>query len=1027
MSYRTARWCGTLTLVFALLSIVVATAGALTLDEEPIAYVGHGAAFDRNGKQLPLSVEFVRRTQAYYLENLSARLPADQRRAYERLRDETRMKRKPDTQSGAYADGLLIDWLLQRVGRDSDGSIAGKNQFLKRAIRSRLFPGTLKAADLQLTPLSGGVAKFATTASGQAYIDECANAGVPIPPDWGSSQWQNNGALSNVFISQSLNARVFYFESASPAGVCYALPRDDGSDIVLLGIICMGRSSSKVCFWDNQENDSGFDIPLGDSVPLTDFAGGGELLGGSGGVCTGCHAGENPFVIHPGSALDLSGLGIDTVPNAWYDPMVHPNWPQNAGPLTIFDGVAPAPGEQQCTSCHVGGAGNAGRFPKISTLLNGGAAYCGAVLAPALAQTMPPGSPGDPDYANQRDALQALCSAPTSPVLRFEETVLDFKEVELGFSFTKALVIHNDGDAPLTVTVTAPTVAADADVPQWTTLETANNQTLDPGDPPLVLRQVYTPTQIATHTIQLQVTSNDTTTPAQAITLTGEGRTPVPIDTMLVLDRSGSMADAVGDRRKIDALRDAASLYADLLRDDIGGTGSGDKLGFVKYNDANNLYLPMALMSPAHRDAINNDKLADAALSDSARLNPEGYTGIGGAMQTAAFQFGGAPADRNQVMVVLTDGIENREPWINDVITPIRTTFPALAMYSVGLGDSIEPTKLQNITNVSTGYHQVAATLSDTTLFDLETFYFKIFANAAGMDLVVDPTHVVNLTAPGTILIDSATIVSSDRSANFLIMDDPVLRDFYDIEFVSPTGAVIVPGSTIGGIPVQESKRHTYRIYRVVFPDLNQADQYVGDWLVRLTPNGKWKRELIKERLGNSPIQYSGWLSPYEGLVPVGFAAAVASDYKLQVALLPSSYLPGANVLLTATLSDRGWPAPDGKVEVTVSSPTGATHQLTLHDDGTHGDQSAGDAIWSNHFLQTATPDVYKFYFRSIGHNERGELAPREATRYLTLMQPEPNPPRPVCFSCIALRWILALLLLLLLAMWYCSCFRKRG
>jgi hypothetical protein len=37
-------------------------------------------------------------------------------------------------------------------------------------------------------------------------------------------------------------------------------------------------------------------------------------------------------------------------------------------------------------------------------------------------------------------------------------------------------------------------------------------------------------------------------------------------------------------------------------------------------------------------------------------------------------------------------------------------------------------------------------------------------------------------------------------------------------------------------------------------------------------------------------------------------------------------------------------------------------------------------------------PGVYKFLFQSTGHNERGELAPREASRFLTLMQPEGTP-----------------------------------
>jgi hypothetical protein len=44
--------------------------------------------------------------------------------------------------------------------------------------------------------------------------------------------------------------------------------------------------------------------------------------------------------------------------------------------------------------------------------------------------------------------------------------------------------------------------------------------------------------------------------------------------------------------------------------------------------------------------------------------------------------------------------------------------------------------------------------------------------------------------------------------------------------------------------------------------------------------------------------------------------------------------------------------------------------------------------------VQTGKPGVYKFYFQAVGHNARGELAPREATRYLTLKRPEPTPPK---------------------------------
>jgi hypothetical protein len=112
------------------------------------------------------------------------------------------------------------------------------------------------------------------------------------------------------------------------------------------------------------------------------------------------------------------------------------------------------------------------------------------------------------------------------------------------------------------------------------------------------------------------------------------------------------------------------------------------------------------------------------------------------------------------------------------VLGPIQAANANLQMYSVGLGSNIEATKLQSITNMGTeGYHQVSDSLTGESVYDLENFYFKIFSNATGMDLVVDPTHVVNLLNPNPIIIDSATIISSDRSDP--VLDDPVLRAFY--------------------------------------------------------------------------------------------------------------------------------------------------------------------------------------------------------------------------------------------------------
>lgn len=252
-----------------------------------------------------------------------------------------------------------------------------------------------------------------TLLSGQEYINECASNGVPIPPSWGSTKWEYVGTLAKdeVFISEELEARVFKYESDTPEGSCIALPRInlDSDEIALLGIICLGIKTSNACFWDNQENKVNVPIPVQKSKPLIEFAGGADLLGGSGGECTSCHVGENSYVIHPKTALGFPMLGnLKVEPNAWYRPIVHPDWHQN--PLPTKDILADVESKRECTGCHRKDD-SGGRFPELFP----GLGYCLAILQAAATRTMPPRKPMDDRYETHVNKLYETCGIQLDP------------------------------------------------------------------------------------------------------------------------------------------------------------------------------------------------------------------------------------------------------------------------------------------------------------------------------------------------------------------------------------------------------------------------------------------------------------------------------------------------------------------------------------------------------------------------------------------------------------------------------------
>ena len=421
-------------MVCLLLGICVAAwpQSARTQSLEPITAAGHGGFFGQDGRQIPLTLGFVAEAQSWYRNQLLSELPEAKKREFADYETRLRTGLNADGQDGLVVQHQALEWLLANTASANlKLKTAGKLRALRHtmnwilpeqsdlAVVDRLepfavHPDVLRRLELLQDKLGKDVQlRSITVNSGQAYIDECRAAGVPIPPTInqmdpaGTAGWKSQGFIpqGDQFIVGT-PAELRSYRSASPEGMCYALPRyTDGSlsTVMLDGVICMGKQSSKVCFWDNQWTvggvvqafnfPSGTQIPIGvPSVPGGMYQGGGkEIEFGPGGICTDCHAGENPFITHPKSNLgsqlweSLSGppQNLPTKSVNRYDPLVGASWPQNN--LSQAGSTVPI----QCRGCHTK-VGN-GRFPHLSNQIQ---QYCSVILAQAITRTMPHASPG---------------------------------------------------------------------------------------------------------------------------------------------------------------------------------------------------------------------------------------------------------------------------------------------------------------------------------------------------------------------------------------------------------------------------------------------------------------------------------------------------------------------------------------------------------------------------------------------------------------------------------------------------------
>lgn len=425
------------------LTALSALPGVARSDEnEPIAYIGHGGFFSADGHQIEVTQEFIEKAQGYYRQRLMDTAGKDKSAALLELEKKALGVQTSSRQNRLVLQNRFLSSIASNSNDPDIGQIRAKLNALNNALQMQVPEESLKSSPFSRVPLrkfvpdplvrdilekqsllaGQGTDFSATTSAGQQYLDECRANGVPIPPPMGKldptgkAGWKSLGFIppgAQFIVNTPAEVRVF--SSDSPLGMCFALPRyvdDSLQEIELDGAICLGQLSSKVCIWDNQmpatnpdgtSGVRGFRFATGDQIPIgvPDLkidpkgryqAGGAEIENGTGGICTNCHAGENPYIVHP--RVDLGGgllmgklnkppLNLPTFSTNRYDPLVGVSWPQNN--YSMSGKLVP----DACGICHEKD-GAAGRFPLLSTDLKG---YCG-VLAKAIQNTMPPSKPG---------------------------------------------------------------------------------------------------------------------------------------------------------------------------------------------------------------------------------------------------------------------------------------------------------------------------------------------------------------------------------------------------------------------------------------------------------------------------------------------------------------------------------------------------------------------------------------------------------------------------------------------------------
>jgi len=370
-------------------------------------------------------------------------------------------------------------------------------------------------------------------------------------------------------------------------------------------------------------------------------------------------------------------------------------------------------------------------------------------------------------------------------------------------------------------------------------------------------------------------------------------------------------------------------------------------------------------------------------------------TSIGGGLQRAQEQLSTrGNANHPWAIVLLSDGLENRTPYVIDVLPTIKAS--KTVVHTIGLGSDADEALMLDIASQTGGTYNFAPTPEE-----LSRVYNTIAGTVADRQTLLAITGIAQqgVTDQIDVVVDS-TISEATFSISWSDSNSTL-----DLELRKPNGDIIDPTVAASDPNLEYVAGSTYRYYRIKKPALA-----VGVWQMQVTGG------LI------STSQEEGYTTLTSGEPYVARVTAQTS-LTMRFYLDRDSYLTTEPIKLIATLSDDQ-PILDATVTVSIQPPSQAayairssqwvetngdtipdpakaaeiqarftqrTTSVTLYDDGLHDDGEADDGVYANAFGGTFDPGTYTFYASASGTSNIGEAFTRQSD-IATYIAPNPSP-----------------------------------
>lgn len=281
-------------------------------------------------------------------------------------------------------------------------------------------------------------------------------------------------------------------------------------------------------------------------------------------------------------------------------------------------------------------------------------------------------------------------------------------------------------------------------------------------------------------------------------------------DVMVVFDRSGSMSlpNGTGTDIRLNSAKEAARLFADLLRD-----ASNHRVGLLSFSSAASPSPEMPLTLASSAPGAMNTALGG--------INASGGTSIGGGLLGAVTALN-ASSNAHKAVLLLTDGMENSGPTIESAIGRSPNQLRDTHVCAVGFGTpgSLDGPKLRDLAERQGGTYR-----ADADPLTLKKSFVECFADI--FDTFVGKDPIDKLTAAQLASEPTVHVASGDGEVVFVLSwDTPQPRGNLRLAVTSPSGTPV----NLNAPGVESRFGSTWHIVRIKTPYLLERD---GRWTAR--------------------------------------------------------------------------------------------------------------------------------------------------------------------------------------------------